>query len=259
MPQLPPKICQAKEYFFGSSVVLGSARCAEALGQSGYDFVMIDTQHGNFAKPEAADAVRAVLLAGSVPLVRVADNQPGLINDALDGGAQGVIVPMINSAAEAARVVAAALYPPQGARSKGAGPTLLYGADYATRANQSLAVTVMIETPEAVAAADEIFAVPGVDMCLVGTSDLSFCMGCAKEGPEITAALAAVAAAGKRHGVAVGAAVHTPQGISRWLPLGVRFFLTPQDQSLLLAAAKSTAQAMNGAMAEAVAAARDGH
>jgi 4-hydroxy-2-oxoheptanedioate aldolase len=219
--------------FAGITLMFGSTRATEILARSGFDFLMVDAQHGEFSKALATDSIRAIAATNSVPIARVADNAPGAINDMLDAGAMGVVIPMINSKEDAQAAVRAAFYPPLGKRSKGGSAPIIYGADYAKHANDQILLVVMIETREAVERAEEILSVPGIDMCLVGTSDLAYDMGCARNGSEISAALEKVVAAGKKHGVAVGSAIGAVEDIGQLTHLDLAFFLISHDQGLL--------------------------
>jgi 4-hydroxy-2-oxoheptanedioate aldolase len=223
----------AGQPFIGSTLMLGSARAAEIMSRAEFDFLMVDLQHGPFDKATATDAIRALVRSPVAPFARVSENSPGRINDVLDAGALGVVVPMINSAAEAAAAVEAAYYPPKGRRSRGGSATAVHGDDYATWANDEITLMVMIETGEAVARANEILAVPGIDLCLVGTSDLATDLGCARNGEEIGEALRTTIAAGRAHGVAVGTAIGTPVDIAKWSPLKPAFYLMSHDHGIL--------------------------
>ncbi|HVW67574.1 MAG TPA: aldolase/citrate lyase family protein, partial [Steroidobacteraceae bacterium] len=132
---------------------------------------------------------------GAVPdgigiLVRVAENSPAAIGHALDAGSEGVIVPLIETAEDAARAVAFAHYPPRGVRSGGGVRPLAGGfASYRERANERIVVGVMIETRRGVENAEQIAATPGVDLVLIGTGDLALSLGCApKNDPAHEAA-----------------------------------------------------------------------
>lgn len=226
-------LLQNREPFLGSTLMLGSTRAAEIMSQAGFDFLMVDLQHGPFDKATATDATRSLARSATVPFARVAENSPARINDVLDAGALGVVVPMVNSAAEAAAAVQAAFYPPKGQRSKGGSATAVHGSDYAAWANEETLLMVMIETVEAVRRADEILAVPGIDLCLIGTSDLSLDMGCARNSEAVGEAIASTIAAGRAHGVAVGTAIGDPADIAKWQALAPAFYLIGHDHGLL--------------------------
>jgi 4-hydroxy-2-oxoheptanedioate aldolase len=231
-------LIEARQPFVGSTLMLGSTRATEIMSRAGFDFLMVDLQHGPFDKGTATDAIRALVPSPTVPFARVATNSQGCINDVLDAGALGVVVPMVNSPQEAAAAVQAAFYAPKGQRSKGGSATAIHGGDYAKWANEEILLTVMIETAEAVRRADEILAVPGVDLCLIGTSDLSFEMGVARDSEPITKAIAATIAAGRAHGVAVGSAIGSPADIARLHTLNPAFYLISHDHGMLAEASR---------------------
>ncbi|MBS0412559.1 MAG: hypothetical protein JSR86_21770 [Proteobacteria bacterium] len=181
---------------------LGSPAIAELAAESGADAIVIDTQHGLWDRSSLEAAIGAV--AGRVPvLVRVADQSDWAIGSALDAGAHGVIVPMVNTGEECARVVGATQYPPTGHRSGGGART---SADFVAyrAAAQHLVASVMIETAAAVEAAEAIAATPGLDMIFIGPGDLSLSLGSSQGQPDFEAAVAKVMAAGRAAGVPVG-------------------------------------------------------
>jgi len=249
LKQKPIKgLLKSKKPVFGPSLLLDSTRVAEIIGRCGFDFAMIDTLHGHFDKAKATDAIRALAVTDTLPMGRVAHNDPGRINDLLDAGALGLVVPMVNSAKEAEEAVQSTFYPPKGIRSKGSAATIIYGEDYAQKANEEILLVIMIETPEAVAGADEILAVPGIDACLLGTSDLMFTMGCKRDNPELSQSILRVIEAGARHGVPVGMAVKDEKEAKQWWSRGAAFFLVPHDLSILQMAAKTVAHSFRSAL-----------
>ena len=170
--------CAAGTTALGAWCVIPSALTAEGVARAGFDWVCIDMQHGAMDYATACEMIRAVDLAAVTPIVRAPWNEPGLIGRMLDAGALGIIVPMIQTVDDARRAVDACLYPPAGRRSFGplrAG--LRDGPGYFAGANARVLVVPMIETAEALAAVDEILAVPGVDGAFVGPMDLSVARG----------------------------------------------------------------------------------
>ncbi|ENZ4286612.1 HpcH/HpaI aldolase/citrate lyase family protein [Citrobacter farmeri] len=234
--------------FAGVTLNFGSARASEILARSGFDFLMVDLQHGNFDKNSATDSIHAILATQTVPLARVADNTPGAINDVLDAGALGVVIPMVDCADDARRAITSALYSPLGKRSKGGAAPIIYGDDYAQKANDEIMIIVMIETADAVRNVEEIFAVKGISACLVGTSDLSLDMGCARDSDELREAISAVIAAGKKYGVPVGSAVGSTQEITKFPNPKPAFYLISHDQGILKTAGAKLAQDLMAAM-----------
>jgi 4-hydroxy-2-oxoheptanedioate aldolase len=150
---------------------------AEAAARVGFDYVCVDTQHGATDYQMAVYMIQAIILGGSRPIVRVPWNEPGVIGKMLDAGAVGVVVPMVNTALEAAAVVRACKYPPLGARSFGPVMAGMRTPRYAVEANELVAAIPMIETAEALANLDDILAVQGLDAIYVGPADLSLSLG----------------------------------------------------------------------------------
>lgn len=220
----------------------------------GYDAVYVDLEHTSTSLDTAQMLCASALGAGISGLVRVPSHDPSVIARVLDGGAVGVIVPHINSKDEAEGVVRAARFPPIGNRSI-AGPNALSG--YTPRTAPQLAellerrtvVAVMIETAEAVEAADSIAAVDGVDMVLIGPSDLTAEMGIhgQYENEHFHRAVESVAAACRSHGVALGiAGIKSVDLLNRFVGLGLRFISAGTDVGMMTEAAAARAQALRG-------------
>ena len=168
---------RAGETTLGGWMSTPSKVTAEAMARSGFDYVCVDTQHGAVDYADAVGLIQAILLGGASPIVRVPWNEPGVIGKMLDAGAHGVIVPMVNTRAEAEAVVQAARYAPAGSRSYGPTVAGLREADYPTWAAEHVAVIPMIETGEAIDNLDEILTVEGIDAIYVGPADLSLSLG----------------------------------------------------------------------------------
>jgi 4-hydroxy-2-oxoheptanedioate aldolase len=218
----------------GIGLSLGSPRVAEMISCTTFDFVMVDLQHGHFDKGSATDCIRSIARAGGpVPFGRVSRNEQGAINDLLDAGAMGIIVPMIDSAAEVEAALQSCYYPPLGKRSKGSAASIFYGADYPKQINQNLSVIAMIETPEGVSRADEILSAAGLKGCLIGGSDLAFVMQCSRDSVEFLEAVDHVVASAINHGVAPGINVNTVQEAEYWWSRGIQFFLASHDLALV--------------------------
>jgi len=162
---------------FGFSLGLGSSLAAEALADSGVDFVMLDRQHGSWGDDATIAALAAMRNGSAVPMARVLQNDFSLIGRLLDEGMMGIIIPMVNTAADAKKVADACHFPPKGQRSWGWGRARVYGGDYADWISEQLFVAVQLESAEAVENAEAILATPGIDGCWVGPSDLSLSLG----------------------------------------------------------------------------------
>lgn len=193
---------------FGAWLGVASSVSAEATARVGFDYVCADNQHGAMDYQATVGIVQAVLLGGSRPIARVPWNEPGVIGKMFDAGCEGVVVPMVNTVAEAEAVVHASRYPPRGERSFGPVMASMRAADYSTTANDQLVVIPMIETAQAVGNIDDILAVPGIDAIYVGPADLSLSLGLPPgnndDREEFTEALLTIAAACRRAGVVPG-------------------------------------------------------
>ncbi len=168
------------EPVIGCVLTISDEFVAELIGRAGFDFVIIDTQHAPIGLETLQRLMIALHPTDSTVLIRTTWNDTAAINQVLDLGAEGVIVPLVNSADDARRAVAAAKYPPDGHRSWGPrrAVRLHEGADrYGRSANTNILVLPQIETEEAVANLDEILAVPGVSGIMIGPADLANSLG----------------------------------------------------------------------------------
>jgi 4-hydroxy-2-oxoheptanedioate aldolase len=162
---------------YGGWCILPTAFSAEVLGQRGFDWIALDWQHGFMDAETSAGMMQAIALTGAAPLVRVGYNDPTIIAKALDMGAFGVIVPMINNRGEAENAVAACRYPPAGRRSFGpVRNSAAIGTDPAL-ANQRILCFAMVETADGLSNVDEICATPGLDGIYIGPDDLRLSLG----------------------------------------------------------------------------------
>jgi 4-hydroxy-2-oxoheptanedioate aldolase len=151
---------------------------AEVMARQGFDALCVDMQHGTADMSDVWPLLQAISQTETVPVVRVPWNDPATIMKALDLGAYGIIVPLVNTAEDAAKAVAASRYPPVGMRSSGPVRAVHYGgADYVAQANDEIVVMAMIETKEGLANLDAICATPGLDAVYIGPADLSFALG----------------------------------------------------------------------------------
>ncbi len=212
-PNTAKRKLKAGQPILGASVSAASPLVAETLGHMGYDWLLLDLQHGENNLGNIGSLLTAVSATPTIPWVRVVSNDGPMIQRVLDLGAYGVVVPLINNADEAAAAVRAMRYPPKGDRSWGPIRGALYGgSDYFAEAERELMCVVMIETAEGIANADEILAVDGVDGCLIGTNDFSLSFGLSPRpapdttpmDPRVEQAAAEVLAAAQRHGKGPG-------------------------------------------------------
>lgn len=159
----------------GTLVTIGAPEVAEMLSMCGYDWLFIDMEHGPFSIGQVQHIVQ-VVRGGCSAIVRVPKNDDVWIKRALDTGCDGIIIPHVNSAEEARRAVAAAKYPPLGARSAGVSRAHDYGmnfGDYVATANEQIALIIQAEHIDAVNNLDDILSVEGIDAVFIGPYDLS--------------------------------------------------------------------------------------
>lgn len=238
-----------REQLIGYWVMLDSPYATERLAAIGYDYVAIDAQHGLVSYDGMARALLAVDAGAAlgptrtVGVVRVESGDPTPIGKALDAGATAVIVPLVDTAEQAAAAVRAARYPPAGIRSFGPLRSQLRIGPVPADTDDQTAVLAMIETATGLAAVEEICATPGLDGIYVGPSDLSIGIGGRFAGdPAVDdafeAALARIAVAAERAGVAAG--IHTDDGATarRRLDQGYTFATVAADLSHLELAAR---------------------
>jgi len=204
------------------------------LGDSGYDFILFDTQHSPVDVKQLIPVVQSLRGKSATPIIRVSDNRPDLICFALDAGARGIIVPMVNTAQQAANMVQYCRYHPLGERSnagiRGEWGDFANYRDYLDHVNDNLVIIPMIETIEAMENIDAICSVDGVDVLLVGPSDLSIALEVPLdyESAAYQAGLDKIAEACKRHGVVPGM-YFIPPGMDPnfYVEKGFKFFTLP--------------------------------
>ena len=233
----------------GLLLLTPSAYSAEVLAHQGWDFLFVDMQHGAIDERAATDMLTAISTTDTTPLVRVPGLNPGMVGKMLDAGAYGIICPMIDTAEEARRLVAACRYPPLGNRSCGPFRARLYGgADYVEHANQTVLALAMIETREALENLKEIVAVPGLDAVYVGPSDLSFALGLTpgfdQEEKLFLEAIDRIVRAANAQGVVAGIHNGSAAYARRMIQLGFRLVSISTDVDLLGAGSRGILDAL---------------
>jgi len=236
---------------------LGKLRTADIamLARScDYDWLFIDMEHTTLDYDQAGQICVAALDTGVTPIVRTISQQYFHLTRLLDAGAQGVIVPHVDTAEQARAVVSACRYPPLGERSLyGVLPQLDYRPVPADQAipslNEQTLVVVMIESPEAVANADAIAAVPGVDGLLIGTSDLTASAGIPGQldHPDIVQAYETVITACQQHGKFPGmGGVYQNELAARYIAMGMQMILVGSDVAFMQAGARQRSEFLRG-------------
>jgi 2-keto-3-deoxy-L-rhamnonate aldolase RhmA len=220
---------------------------------SGHDFLFIDMEHGAFSVQEATQICIAALPTGIAPLVRVCTGALDEGTRLLDNGALGIVVPHVDTAQQAKRIADALHYPPAGTRSWG-GPPALYGYQVSDVAmaqreiNDEVMTVVMIESPEAVRNSNEIAAVPGIDVLLFGSFDLTTELGIPGQmnHPKLIEAYQTVGDACRAHGKILGmGGINDNEDARRFVGMGCRFVLTGSDHSYVIAGASAKAEFMH--------------
>ena len=221
-----------------------SGHAAESMAQVGFDWLCVDMQHGIIDYTNVVEMLRAISTTKTVPFVRVPWNDPPTIMKALDAGAYGVVVPLVNTRAEAEQAVWSCRYPPKGGRSFGPARASMYGgAGYVDGANDEIAVICMIETAEALDNLDEILSVEGVDCAYIGPSDLAYAIGLKPVGdnpdPKHQETMLSILEACKRHGVAPGAHTGSLEYTTKWLEAGFQMVNLGSDIGFMRALAST--------------------
>jgi len=222
---------------------------AQIAKTAGFDWLFIDCEHSSMGTDTAAQIACASLAVGVSPIVRVPGYEHYLASRMLDNGAQGIVVPHVDTAAMAKRVADHCRFPPVGKRSMGGGLQQVGFApmpigEVARAVNEETLVVVMIESPEGVANAEAIAATPGIDALLIGTNDLCFEMGIPGkfDDPKVEDAYKKVIAACRKHGKFPGmGGLYTAPYLEKYIGMGVQLILSGSDFAFLTRAA--TAQA----------------
>ena len=223
------------------------------MARAGFPWLTVDLEHSPIDWSDAAINFAAIAEAGCVPLARVPRGDHDLIKRVLDGGAMGIVVPMVNTVAEAKAAIAAAKYPPVGNRSVGGSLHALNfdatAGDYYKYANDEILVILQTESPEGVNNAEAIYSLPGVDAIFVGPNDLSAQMrgpdGIDPQPSELEAMLQRVLAAGKKTGTPVGLHVQTTSDVQKRIDEGWRFIAIGSELRMMVSGAQEIVNKLN--------------
>ena len=233
-------------------LAIPSGFSAEVMAQCGWDTVTVDMQHGVQDYLSMVQCFQAMQAHPVTPLVRVPWNEPGIIGKVLDGGAMGVICPMVNNAAEAKALADACLYPPMGKRSNGPIRAAMYGeaSDYQKTANDEILVIPMIETREGIDNIEEILQVPGISGIYIGPSDMGLSLGMIpildREEPVILEIYAKLLAACKKHGKFAGLHNGSAAYAAKMVKMGFQIVTIANDSGLMAKAAKEAVSTVRG-------------
>lgn len=230
------------EVTFGTFLNVGSPIVAEMVGVAGFEWAVLDLEHGSSSEADLVSQLQALQLRNVVPVVRVESNDRPRFSFALDRGAAGIMVPRIEGAADASAAVSFMRYPPEGVRGIAA---LNRACDFGMRAadvipsfNDRVLGLIMIETSGAVESIDDIALIPGVDILFVGPSDLSHALGVPGNinHPRMREALLKVTAAAAGAQKIAGIIVPTVELARRSIEDGFRFIAVGSDSGMLLTA-----------------------
>jgi len=264
MERKPNPLRQAlavRGYAAGSVMYSWSPGVMEAAAYAGLDFMRIDTEHTWRQDASAEHLMRAALLAGIMPIIRVDRDSPALIRKALEIGAGGIIVPDVHSPEDAESVVRAAKFPPRGSRGYSgnvwsAGWGTSAGSEWIEWSDAEPLIGAMIENHEAMQCIDQILATQGLDFVLFGPADYAMSLGwrrTAKDSPEVQAAIQRTVEAAARSGKHVMLGVSGAQDeLLRYQEMGITIFEFPNDLKVLGDAWGKSRGALQGVWASAV-------
>jgi 2-keto-3-deoxy-L-rhamnonate aldolase RhmA len=234
------KRIHSKELTIGSWITIGHAAVAEIMARAGFDWLVIDLEHSVISIDVAGELIRTIDLCGVAPLVRLTSNDPNQIKRVMDAGAHGIVVPMVNSHAEAAAAVAATRYAPSGTRGVGLARAQGYGVgfqDYLEWQKNGPVVIVQIEHKDAVERLEEILTVSGVDGFIIGPYDLSCSMGIPGQfdHPDFLGAMTRIRETGKQLGCPAGLHIVEPdlQRLEQTIREGFTFIAYSVDMRML--------------------------
>lgn len=223
---------KAGKAVFGFRVDFASSYIVEALGNTGFDFVYFDLEHGLINEESCLEMVRAAESVNLTPLVRVASGSPEAASRLLDSGVMGIITPHCNTRQDVQAAVKAVKYPPEGERGIAGRSLSLSGmpaADYVREANKETLVIAMIEEPEALSNLPAILTVDGLDVLFIGRLDFSLASGIPGQinAPSIQSAVTEIITGGRGAGKAVGVGainIDDPDSINQFIKQGAQFF-----------------------------------
>ena len=236
------------EFMAGAWCNLGSSITVEMASCMGYDWILLDQEHGPGDNLTLLHQMQAISAGGAAPLVRLTWNEMPRFKRALDIGAAGIMIPYVQTKEEAEYAAASMVYSPAGLRGVASSPrATMYGSDfkdYYAKANDNLLTVVQVETRKTLDNLDEIAAVPGVDVLFVGPLDLSISLEMPGmfDDPEFVKALGQVGAAAKAAGKAAGILLPNPSLIELVQGLGFTFVAAGSDGGMVNAGLKNALQ-----------------
>ena len=235
----------------GPFMKTGDPAFVEVAGYSGFDFVILDQEHGPVGVENMQNNVRAALVADALPIIRVKDSSESSVGKALDIGALGIQVPMVQNAAQALAIVRKARFGPQGERGmcrfvRAAKYSTLDRGDYFRQANEVL-IILQLEGIEVLDTIDEIVKVPGIDILFIGPYDLSQSLGLPGEvsHPRVVEKMHFIVNKARENGIVVGTFIDEPRGVKTWKSAGVQYISYSVDVGIFADACKKIADLNN--------------
>jgi 2-keto-3-deoxy-L-rhamnonate aldolase RhmA len=246
-PNRVKQTLQAGGTVIGSEISrLHSADIPRIYAAAGFDFVFIDMEHTSFTLETVADMIQTARGSDIVPIVRVPQAEYAYVARALDAGAQGIIVPRVNTPAEVERIVSWTRYPPHGIRGFASTTAQTDGHvvaadEFIEAAHRATLLVIQIERCEAIANLSEMLSIDGVDVACLGLMDLSVDLGVPGEvdHPSTVAAVQRLVDVSRENGVASGIISGRDDTIATWMAQGVRFVSYATEEILLQQAAQS--------------------
>ena len=234
------KALQDGKIIFGPFLKITDPAVVEIMGFAGFDFVIIDEEHGPISVENAQNMIRAAESVNITPVIRVGNNDEALILRALDIGAQGIEIPQINTKSDAMRAVKSVKYSPQGERGvcryvRAANYSSMDKFKYFKYANEETMIIAHIEGVEGINNLDEILLVPGIDVIFVGPYDLSQSLGIPGEvnHPLVTKKMQEVVSKCKENKIAMGTSADDVKTAKSWISLGVKYMAFSVDVGIL--------------------------
>ncbi|MFO1023509.1 MAG: aldolase/citrate lyase family protein [Planctomycetales bacterium] len=243
-------LLQSGKTAIGSELTeLRSGEVARIYAAAGFDFVFIDMEHSAFTIETVGELIRAARAVGIVPIVRVPQAEYVWVSRVLDNGAQGVIVPRVNTPQQARDIVSWAKYPPHGIRGYACttaqtGGEAISPSEFIKHNNEQTLVVIQFERREAIENIEEMLSIPGIDVACMGCMDLSIDLGVPgdMDHPEMIAAMERVVEVSNRRKIASGIIAADMGLVSKWLERGMRFASYATDAIHLREAARSAAE-----------------
>jgi 2-keto-3-deoxy-L-rhamnonate aldolase RhmA len=233
----------------GASVTIGHPEVAEIIGHLGFDWAFFDMEHTPMSLETVQNLMQAMAISPCTPVVRVPWNDPVYVKKALDIGAHGIIIPMVNTKEEAERASRSVRYPPNGMRGFGPRRASFADPDYVKTADKEIFLSIQIESQKGVDNIDDILSVEGIDAVFLGPYDLSLNLGVLAQwdSEKFTSSVAKIANSALQHKVTMGTLASG--GVAKFAKQGFRLFVVDDDIDILrngltssLAAAREAAR-----------------